>query len=393
MVFKLKELEGNSPGIIIFSHKEFVKYSKYKTFNKILKAYQKNYFFGVHWGASYENTSKFNFENIDFNFCYKEQLPDLDLNNNTILPFTTRSFIPSEIFNEDQKIKKKYDVITVTRKVNVKFNLDLFNICRELIKQNPQIKILILVSNPNYVKSNFDHLFDENFNNILGNFNNVELVNFREIPEQNIVAKNLQHSKMFLFTSRKEGVAKVTAEAALCNLPVLINKSFFGGARVGINPKYLLEYDSISTAAKHINGYINSSVNPDKVFMSNIVDKENLHQLNKALENFYKIKNRPFKGRLDTLDLKNRMNSFLKELSNEYSVTNNDLKNLQAVKKYFSDFCVGQVEMSNTSILFDRIQKYRFNINLKHLILTFSPIWFIKIVRKRNAQKNMLSYE
>ena len=170
----------------------------------------------------------------------------------------------------------------------------------------------------------------DNFNNILGNFNNIELVNFREIPEQTIVAKNLQHSKMFLFTSRKEGVAKGTAEAALCNLPVLINKSFFGGARVGINPKYLLEYDSISTAAKHINGYINSSVNPDKVFMGNLVDKKNLHQLNKALENFYKIKNKPFKGRLDTLDLKNRMNSFLKELSNEYSVANNDLKNLQA---------------------------------------------------------------
>jgi len=29
-------------------------------------------------------------------------------------------------------------------------------------------------------------------------------------------------------TDRKEGVAKVTAEAALCNLPVLVNKSFFG---------------------------------------------------------------------------------------------------------------------------------------------------------------------
>ena len=127
--------------------------------------------------------------------------------------------------------------------------------------------------------------------------------------------------------------------------------------------------------------------------MSNLVDKKNLHQLNKALENFYKIKNKPFKGRLDTLDLKNRMNSFLKELSNEYSVANNDLKNLQALKKYFSDFCVGQVELSNISILFDRIQKYRLNINLKHLILTFSPICFIKIVRKRNAQKNMLSYE
>ena len=36
MVFKLKELEEDSPGIIIFSHKEFVKYSKYKTVCPIL---------------------------------------------------------------------------------------------------------------------------------------------------------------------------------------------------------------------------------------------------------------------------------------------------------------------------------------------------------------------
>lgn len=393
MVFKLKELEEDSPGIIIFSHKEFVKYSKYKTFNKILKAYHKNYFFGVHWGASYENTSKFNFENIDFNFCYKEQLPDLDLNKNTILPFTTRSFIPNDIFNEDKKNEKKYDVISVTRKVNVKFNLDLFNICRELIKQNPKIKVLILVANPNYVKSNFDHLFDDNFNNILGNFENVELVNFKEIPDQSIVAKKLQNSKMFLFTSRKEGVAKVTAEAALCNLPVLVNKSFFGAARVGINPKYLLEYDSISTAVKYVNDYINSSAHQDKVFMNDLVDKENLLQLNKSLKNFYKMKNRQFEGKLDTLDLKNRLNSYLKELSNEYTVLNNDLKNLQAVKKYFLDFCIGQVEISNLGIVLDRIKNYKLHINLKHIILTFSPVWFIKIVRKRNAQKNMLSYE
>ena len=393
MVFKLKELEKNSPGIIIFSHKEFVKYSKYKTFNKILKAYKKNYFFGVHWGASFENTSKFNFENIDLNFAYKEMLPDLDLNNNTILPFITRSFIPSDIFKEDKKIEKKYDVITVTRKVNVKFNLDLFNIYRELIKQNPQIKILILVSNPNYVKSNFDHLFDDNFNNILGNFDNVELVNFREVPEQTIIAKSLQKSKMFLFTSRKEGGVKVTAEAALCNLPVLVNKSFFGGARVGINPKYLFEYDSISSAVKYINAYTNPSAHLDKVFMRDLIDKENLLQLNKSLESFYKIKNRSFEGRLDTLDLKNRMNSYLKELPNEYTVQNNDLKSLQAIKKYFSDFCIGQVEISYVSILLDRIKNYRLNVNLKHIILTFSPVWFIKIVRKRNVQTKLLPYE
>ena len=55
MVFKLKELEEDSPGIIIFSHKEFVKYSKYKTFNKILKAY-KRIIFSVYIGELHMKT-------------------------------------------------------------------------------------------------------------------------------------------------------------------------------------------------------------------------------------------------------------------------------------------------------------------------------------------------
>ena len=228
MVFKLKEFQENSPGIIIFSHKEFIKYSQYKTFNKVLKEYKNNYFFAVHWGASFENTSEYNFENIDINFCYPEQLPDLE--NQEMLPYTTRSFIPSTIFNNATSKEKEIDLITVTRKVNAKYNRDLFNISKELILVNPNVKITILVANPNYVKTNYDHLFNENFEEILGAYknSNVKLIKFDEIPKQEIVADYLKKSKVFLFTSRKEGVAKVTAEAALCNLPVLINSNFFG---------------------------------------------------------------------------------------------------------------------------------------------------------------------
>ena len=61
MVFKLKEFQENSPGIIIFSHKEFIKYSQYRSFNKTLESYKENYYFGVHWGDSHEDTSKYNF--------------------------------------------------------------------------------------------------------------------------------------------------------------------------------------------------------------------------------------------------------------------------------------------------------------------------------------------
>ena len=124
-----------------------------------------------------------------------------------------------------------------------------------------------------------------------------------------------------------------------------------------INPKYLFEYDSISTAVKYINTYTNPSAHLDKVFMRDLIDKENLLQLNKSLESFTKLKNRPFKGRLDTLDLKNRMNSYLKELPNKYTEQNNDLKSLKAVNEYFSDFCIGQFDISNLDILFDRKKK------------------------------------
>ena len=400
MVFKLKELEENSPGIIIFSHKEFVKYSKYKTFNKILKSYHKNYFFGVHWGFSFEDTSKYNFDNIDMNFCYPEQLPDLDLQSQKIFPFTTRSFIPSAIFNVDKDVQKKYDVITITRKANIKFNRDLFNISKELIKNNPKIKILILVSHPNYVKSNFDHLFDENYETILGPYNSkqVELISFNEAPPQELVASYLQNSKIFLFTSRKEGVAKVTAEAALCNLPVLINKNFFGGARAGINPKYLFLYDSIKSASTQINNYLNSydfntKELKENIFTEDLIDTKNLIKLNKALEKFFNSKDKPYKGELDNVDLKNRMNSFLKELPKLYVAENNDLKSLTAVTKYFENFCIGDFKTSRVLILYDRLLNIRINFGIKDVLFILSPISLIKIIRRRNAYKKELPYE
>ncbi len=398
MVFKLKEFKENSPGVIIFSHKEFIKYSKFKSFNNILEIYKKHYYFGVHWGASYENTTDFNFKNIDINFCYEEQLPDLK--DQEIFPYTTRSFIPSTIFNNDENIEKIYDVVNVTRKVNAKFNRDLFNISRELILNYPNIKILILVANPNYVKSNFDHLFDENYESFLGSYKskNVELITFNEIPKQELVAKYLKKSKVFLFTSRKEGVAKVTAEAALCNLPVLINKKFFGGARAGINSNFLFEYDSIKSAVKKIHDFLNDEkLNKEdvKAEVSNdqINDNKNLKSLDNDLENFFKRKGSPYKGELDNLNLKNRMNSYLKELPDMYVADNNDLKSLIAVAKYFENLCEGDFRVPRKLIFFDTFINKRINLNIKDILFILSPVWFIKMIRRRKALENELPYE
>ena len=357
MVFKLKEFHNNSPGFVIFSHKEFIKFSRYKTFNKILNTYKENYFFGIHWGASFENTQNLDFNNIDLNFCYPEQLPDLK--DQKILPFTTRSFIPSEIFNNEGNIQKEFEVIAVTRKVNAKYNRDLFNIYKKLIERNPHIKLLILVSDLNYVKSNYDHLFDENFKKILGDYNNknVELITFNELPDQKLVAEYLKRSKVFLFTSRKEGVAKVTAEAALCDLPVLVYKNFFGGAKVGINSKYLFEYDSIKSAVNKVNKFLRSDnrikSSHTQVATDELNDNKNLENLEIKLRNFYNSNGLLLLGELDTFNLKNRMNSFLKELPDLYVSENNDLKSLFALNNYFENLCIGNFKLSKKHYWFD----------------------------------------
>tara|TARA_B100001939_G_scaffold87842_1_gene75288 strand:+ start:3913 stop:5109 length:1197 start_codon:yes stop_codon:yes gene_type:complete len=398
MVFKLKEFQENSPGIIIFSHKEFIKYSQYKTFNKVLKEYKNNYFFAVHWGASFENTSEYNFENIDINFCYPEQLPDLE--NQEMLPYTTRSFIPSTIFNNATSKEKEIDLITVTRKVNAKYNRDLFNISKELILVNPNVKITILVANPNYVKTNYDHLFNENFEEILGAYknSNVKLIKFDEIPKQEIVADYLKRSKVFLFTSRKEGVAKVTAEAALCNLPVLINSNFFGGARVGINTKFLLEYDSVKTAVTKINQILNlqnsnGRTSEIEVATDSLNDIKNLRNLHKDLQIYFERKGKSYSGDLDENNLKNRMNSFLKELPDLYVFENNDLKSIFAFSKYFQNLCIGELKQSKSELIYDRILNFSLNLSIKDIIFKLSPVWFIKIIRRRTVIKNELSYE
>ena len=276
----------------------------------------------------------------------------------------------------------------------------MFNISKELILVNPNVKIAILVSNPNYVKTNYDHLFNENFEEILGAYknSNVKLIQFDAIPKQEIVADYLKRSKVFLFTSRKEGVAKVTAEAALCNLPVLINSKFFGGARVGINTKFLLEYDSVKTAVTKINQILNlqksnGRTSEIEVATDSLNDIKNLRNLHKDLQIYFERKGKSYSGDLDENNLKNRMNSFLKELPDLYVIENNDLKSIFAFSKYFQNLCIGDFKQSKSELIFDRISNFSLNLSIKDIIFKLSPVWFIKIIRRRTVLKNELSYE
>ena len=63
-----------------------------------------------------------------------------------------------------------------------------------------------------------------------------------------------------MFTSTQEGVAKVTAEAALCGLKVLIYKDFIGSATYGIDREQLYLYEDLEDASTSIVKFIDEEI-------------------------------------------------------------------------------------------------------------------------------------
>ncbi len=392
MVFILKEESENSPGIAVFSHTEFKKFSNYKVFNLILKNLSNYFYFGVHWGDSYKNINQFDFENIDINFCYPEQLPGIEKKEILNIPLTTRSFIPSSIFYPNKDIEKEFDLIAVTRKDKKKYNLDLFLICSLLIRNNPDIKILICVSHPNYRKQTYDFLFNEFFTEILGSYinKNIFLKEYKQPPEQTQISEYLNKSRIFLFTSRKEGVAKVTAEAALCNLPVVMYKNFFGSANRGINKNYLHYYDSVENAYKVLSQILNDYNVEENIFTDELLDKNNYLELKKHLKEFYLKKNKNFIDNLDLYDLKNRLNSFKQDLPNKFVKNNNNLKNLFALKNFFEYKLDKKIKVSNVSIFKSMVLDTKISFNLRNIVFKLTPIFIIKWIRRK--KKNSYNF-
>ena len=76
-----------------------------------------------------------------------------------------------------------------------------------------------------------------------------------------------------------------------------------------------------------------------------------------------------------------------------YVSENNDLKSFMAVAKYFENLCQGDYRASRKLILFDTFINKRINWSIKDILFLLSPIWLIKIIRRRKASEKELPYE
>lgn len=386
MVFELKPSKNEVPGVLIFSHKEYKLLFNKDSQNKYLKKLKDNYFIGIHWGASEDNIIKNKL--IDFHFCLPGLLSENIIPNSELINLTSRNFLNRDYKNH--KSEKFYDIITVGRKVKVKRYLEFFLIIKEVMKVKPDLKVMIVAPNIiNPKKSTVDFLFEENLNEI---FTDSEKKNITIHSENNYLSRDeiidlYNKSKIFLFTSIREGVAKVTGEAALCGLRVLIYKYFRGNATYGIDKRQYSLFKDIEDCALQVLSILSETE-------STIYDNKDLHEdesilkLDLFLSELYNKNKYEFDGEFITDDLMNNLNSFNNSLPKELVIKNsNDLKNNYSFLKY--------CESKNVKInLIDYMFCYLFDFNLsireaarkwKNLI----PLFIWKIYRRRNQYNRL----
>ena len=381
MVFELKKTQETLPGLLVFSHKEYIKFMNTRIGNHFIKELKKFYFIGVHWGYSTSNPIENN--NIDIHFTLPGLLPEGYAQSSYIIPLTTRNFMPSTFKIEDYS-EKEWDVITIGRKVKIKRYLEFFLIVKKVLKAKPDTKILIISPEDEFPKkSTFDYLFEENYNQIFSEEEKkqIQIYSKNTYIKQKEIVQMLNRSKTFLFTSTQEGVAKVTAEAAMCGLKVLVYKNFIGNATYGISNDQLYLYKDINDAANNLIRFIEEG----ETFTGNLSllkEEDSLIKLHEYLDIFYSERELNYDRILNSNDLRNNLNSFNRTLSEKIVLGNsNDIKNLRS----FLAFCeLNSLDVSITKklavffydivLLFKEAYRKRKN---------FIPLFFWKVHRRR----------
>ena len=386
MVFELKPQKIGTPGVLVFSHKEYKLLFNKESENENLNKLKNNFFIGVHWGASEDNIIKN--QQIDFHLSLPGLIPENIIPKKKIIELTTRNFLSREYKNN--QLEKYYDIITIGRKVKAKRYLEFFLIIKKVMEVKPDLKVMIVApEDEKPKKSTFDYLFEENFNEIFSEAEkkNISIYSSNKFLDRKEIIKLLNKSKIFLFTSIREGVAKVTGEAALCGLKILVFKNFRGNATYGIDNKQYLLFEDVEDCAVKITSMLDDK-SKSKFNNKYLYEDESLKNLESFLSELYKKNGYEFDGEYYSIDLMNNLNSFNKTLPSQLVLNNsNDLKSNYA----FLKFC----KLKNLNInFFDYYHNFLLDLNLKlNDILrkwkNIIPLYIWKKYRKKNQYKKL----
>jgi len=252
MPIVLKKRERNCPGVIIFAHNEILRgiVKKSLKVRQILSRENKSkkWIFGIHVQGDPSNIKSWPLEDWhDFLMWPNKEDPFLKkINKNKITNLTCINFLDINKKNSYLKLKKVFDLVSVTRFSSGK-NVHLtLNIFEELSLKNKNYKFCLIAPKLKFSKKNF-FLNKENLYLIKISFLIYRLKKNKNIKflisdskadfplSQKKIYETIAKSKFLILNSYREGVPRVIAEALYLNTKIIISDKLKHGLSSHLN--------------------------------------------------------------------------------------------------------------------------------------------------------------
>ena len=383
MAFIMKEPEGNSKGIISFTHKElfFLSYNT-PTIKKIITALKKKYVFTMHYGWN----AKKNFKDttcIDIYLAAPGCLTLPEKLDKIHIPLCSRNFIP-EYFKPDPAARKHWDIICVAHTNRFKCLDDFLLTMKKLMDRRPETKILLLANDPETpdrlthyteIADDYKQLFSkeqqENFDFLL-----IKQKTSIYAVTQNTMPFFYNAARVFTIFTKEEGNIRVVGEAQLCGLPVVVRADLEGAGRDYLTEDNARLFHSLDEAVDQYCELLDQSplnMQEEAQKMSKLMCEEQTRPALKAeLEDAFKQLGEVFSGECDLDNLSRKLPCHTTNLPSRMRLKySDDLKGGYA----FADFAKTYCDVTELS-LSDKITLWIYDLR-HHFMRWFKKVTFV----------------
>ena len=352
MVYELKPPVEESPGLLLFTHKErpFF-FDPPAPLETRLRRLKREYVLGMQWGRYHDDVGETPF--IDFHMACPgtvEFRAEADVRH---IPLCSRDFTPSYFRPMDVPIE--WDIISVGHPINVKRYSELLEVIRMVFDAGIDLQVLLVCAvpdDPANLGPEWDHAFFEKYESLFSDAERERIdlavpgeiqVGNRPIhPLPNEVFPYLYNaSNCFTLFSREEGQSKVIHEALLCGTPVVVREDLRGGGR-----DYLDETNSLQfgTREEARDAFIDIAEAPEEhafdptYLRSELSEAETADRLEAEVADVYAALGHEYCGEIEKTDLAFKLGGHTITLPAALRRENtNDLRSREATLRYIDD--------------------------------------------------------
>lgn len=235
MVSILKQPDGDSKGILVFTHKERDMFlDPIPPLQTALQLVKESYLVGMHWGHYAENVGRT--PNVDFHLAGSGTVRFTDEVNVPILNFCSRNFVPEYFTPTDAEAT--WDIVTIAPPTRLKRLSELLELIRETRSQGSDVSALFVCPRPKpFPGPKWDVEFVNTFHRGLtqDEMDDIKLISplrssddIYPIPHR-VMPHFYNIGKTFALFSKQEGESRVISESLMTGTPVIARSDLKGG--------------------------------------------------------------------------------------------------------------------------------------------------------------------